>query len=164
MTPFLLVDADIEGVEVPEQHVRDGKIILNIAPGAVQEIAFEDEQIYFSTRFSGQAFIINVLINAVLAIYAKENGQGMMFAEEESLQRDNERIWQEIEQKVSSRKTALRIVKQGCYALQGAFNVNLYTERALQLSVHHPIVVPLPWQYQIQLGLKDPLDKQRLFR
>jgi len=111
MTPFLLVDADIEGVEVPEQHVRDGKIILNIAPAAVQEIAFEDEWIYFSARFSGQAFIINVPINAVLAIYAKENGQGMMFAKEESLQRDNERIWQQIEQKVSSRKTALRIVK-----------------------------------------------------
>ncbi len=74
MTPFLLVDANIEGVEVPEQHVRDGKIILNIAPGAVQEIAFEDEWIYFSARFSGQVFIINVPINAVLAIYAKENG------------------------------------------------------------------------------------------
>jgi len=85
MTPFLLVDADIEGVEVPEQHVRDGKIILNIAPAAVQEIAFEDEWIYFSARFSGRAFIINVPINAVLAIYAKENGRGMVFAGDESL-------------------------------------------------------------------------------
>ena len=75
MTPFLLVDAN-EGVEVPEQHIKDGKIILNVAPSAVQEITFEDEWIYFSARFSGQPFMINVPINAVLAIYAKENGQG----------------------------------------------------------------------------------------
>ncbi len=55
--------------------------------------------------------MINIPISAVLAIYAKENGQRMIFAEEESLQRDNERIWQDIEQKEHSRKPALRIVK-----------------------------------------------------
>ena len=92
MTPFLLVDATIEGVEVPQQHIKDGKIILNIAPGAVQEIAFEDEWIYFSARFSGQAFMINVPINAVLAIYAKENGRGMMFAGDEPLAEDNTKL------------------------------------------------------------------------
>ncbi len=111
MTPFLLVDASIEGVEVPEQHIKDGKIVLNVAPNAVKEIAFENERIYFSARFGGRSFMINIPISAVLAIYAKENGQGMMFAEEESLQRDNERIWQDIEQKEPSRKPALRIVK-----------------------------------------------------
>ena len=94
MTPFLLVDANIEGVEVPQQHIRDGKIILNIAPGAVQEIVFEDEWIYFSARFSGQAFMINVPISAVLAIYAKENGLGMMFAGDESSLEDNAAIEQ----------------------------------------------------------------------
>jgi len=92
MTPFLLVDANIEGVEVPEQNIRDGKIILNVAPGAVQEITFEDEWIYFSARFSGQAFMINVPINAVLAIYAKENGRGMMFAGDDTLAEGNAKI------------------------------------------------------------------------
>jgi len=92
MTPFLLVDANVDGVEVPQQHIRDGKIILNIAPGAVEEIAFEDEWIYFSARFSGQAFVINVPINAVLAIYAKENGRGMMFAGDESLAENNTKV------------------------------------------------------------------------
>jgi stringent starvation protein B len=87
--PFLLVDANVEGVEVPQQHIRDGKIILNIAPGAVEEIAFEDKWIHFSARFSGQAFRINIPINAVLAIYAKENGRGMMFAGDESLAENN---------------------------------------------------------------------------
>jgi stringent starvation protein B len=122
MTPFLLVDANVEGVEVPQQHIQDGKIILNIAPGAVQEIAIEDEWIYFSARFSGQAFMINVPINAVLAIYAKENGRGMMFAGGESSLEDNAVVEQtEVskkdpgekspEKRTQGKKPALRIVK-----------------------------------------------------
>ncbi len=122
MTPFVLVDANIEGVEVPQQHIRDGKIILNIAPGAVQEIAIEDEGIYFSARFSGQAFMINVPINAVLAIYAKENGRGMMFAGDESSLEDNAAVEQielsgkepgekNPEKRNQGKKPALRIVK-----------------------------------------------------
>jgi len=122
MTPFLLVDANIEGVEVPQQHIRDGKIILNIAPGAVQEIAIEDEWIYFSARFSGRAFMINVPINAVLAIYAKENGRGMMFAGDESSLEDNAAVEQtelskndpgekNPEKRTQEKKPALRIVK-----------------------------------------------------
>ena len=105
MPPFLLVDAKVEGVEVPQKHIRDGKIILNIAPAAVEEIAFEDEWIYFSTRFSGQTFVINVPINAVLAIYAKENGRGMMFAGDEPLAED---ITKPEEKKSGSKKPALR--------------------------------------------------------
>lgn len=122
MTPFLLVDATIEGVEVPQQHIRDGKIILNIAPGAVQEIAFEDEWIYFSARFSGQAFMINVPINAVLAIYAKENGRGMMFAGDGSLTENNTEFEAkescsknisniQSKEQATRKKPALRIVK-----------------------------------------------------
>ncbi len=122
MTPFLLVDANVEGVEVPQQHIRDGKIILNIAPGAVQEIAFEDEWIYFSARFSGQASMINVPINAVLAIYARENGRGMMFAGDESSLEDKavvehtEISAKEPKEKMpgkeaQGKKPALRIVK-----------------------------------------------------
>ncbi len=107
MTPFLLVDANVKGVEVPGQYIKDGKIILNVAPNAVQGIAFENEWIYFSARFSGQSFTINIPISAVLAIYAKENSQGMMFTGEETLAENNA----EVEQKDSSRKPALRIVK-----------------------------------------------------
>lgn len=114
MTPFLLVDATIEGVEVPQQHIRDGKIILNISPGAVQEIAIKDEWIYFSARFSGQASIINVPINAVLAIYAKENGRGMMFAGDESLAEDNTKLEEKgsgSKEQEGRKKPALKIVK-----------------------------------------------------
>ena len=107
LTPFLLVDASVKGVEVPEQHIKDGKIILNILPSAVQEIAFENEWIYFSARFGGQPFMINIPISAVLAIYAKENGRGIMFAEEESLAVDTA----EVEQKGSSKKPVLTVIK-----------------------------------------------------
>jgi len=107
LTPYLLVDASIKGVEVPEQHIKDGKIILNILPSAVQEIAFENEWIYFSARFGGQPFMINIPISAVLAIYAKENGRGMMFAEEEALAVETA----EVEQKGSSKKPVLTVIK-----------------------------------------------------
>ena len=107
LTPFLLVDASVKGVEVPEQHIKDGKIILNITPSAIQEIAFENEWIYFSARFGGQPFMINIPISAVLAIYAKENGRGMMFAEEEALAVETA----EVEQKGSSKKPVLTVIK-----------------------------------------------------
>ncbi len=107
LTPFLLVDASVKGVEVPEQHIKDGKIILNITPSAIQEIAFENEWIYFSARFGGRPFMINIPISAVLAIYAKENGRGIMFAEEESLAVDTA----EVEQKESSKKPVLTVIK-----------------------------------------------------
>ena len=100
MTPFLLVDANMEGVEVPVQHVIDGKIILNVAPNAVQGIVFDNEWIYFSARFSGQSFTINIPVNAVLAIYAKENGRGMVFAGDGSLVEDSTKV----EAKKSSNK------------------------------------------------------------
>jgi len=117
MTPFLLVDANVEGVEVPRQHIKDGKIILNVAPNAVQGITFENEWIYLIGRFSGQSFTINIPISAVLAIYAKENSQGMMFAEKETLGEDNTGVEQKVpskkepKEKELNKKPALRIVK-----------------------------------------------------
>jgi len=105
LTPFLLVDASVKGVEVPEQYIKDGKIILNITP-SVQEIAFENEWIYFSARFGGQPFMINIPISAVLAIYAKENGRGMMFAEEALAVETAE-----VEQMKSSKKPVLTVIK-----------------------------------------------------
>ena len=112
LTPFLLVDVSIEGVVVPEQHVKEGKIVLNVSPSAVQEISFEDAGIYFSARFSGQPFSVNIPITSVLAIYTKENGRGMMFAGEESLREDNiESKQKEPTKKETRKKPVLSIVK-----------------------------------------------------
>jgi stringent starvation protein B len=83
MTPHILVDAAIEGVDVPEQAVQKGKVILNIDQAAVQDLVMGDDWLSFNARFSGRRYEVKVPLEAVLAIYAKENGQGMMFSQEE---------------------------------------------------------------------------------
>jgi len=83
MTPHLLVDVSVDGVQVPAEHVQNGKIILNIAPMAISSLVLGDEEITFSARFSGKSQGLSVPIDAVLAVYAKENGQGMMFSEDD---------------------------------------------------------------------------------
>jgi stringent starvation protein B len=81
MTPHLLVDVSVDGVRVPTQHIQNGKIILNIAPMAINGLVLGDTEITFSARFSGQPMGLYIPVEAVLAVYAKENGQGMMFSE-----------------------------------------------------------------------------------
>jgi stringent starvation protein B len=83
MTPYLLVDVAVDGVQVPSEHVQNGKIILNIAPMAITGLVLGDEEITFSAMFSGQSQFMIVPVDAVLAVYAKENGQGMMFSEDD---------------------------------------------------------------------------------
>jgi len=83
MTPHLLVDVSVDGVQVPTEHVQNGKIILNIAPMAISSLVLGDTEITFSARFSGQTMGLYIPIDAVLAVYAKENGQGMMFSEDD---------------------------------------------------------------------------------
>ena len=79
-TPHIVVDAHISGVMVPQEYVnKSGEIVLNIAPGAVQEFDLADEATSFSARFGGVAHQIYVPNVAVLGIYARENGRGMMF-------------------------------------------------------------------------------------
>ena len=82
-TPYILVDASAAQVQVPRQFVENDKIILNVSPTAVQGLSLGNEFIAFNARFSGKAQEIFVPISALLAIYAKENGQGMLFNEEE---------------------------------------------------------------------------------
>ncbi len=82
LTPYLLVDAMAKDCMVPAEHIQDGKIILNVAPTAVSGVVLGDEAVTFSARFSGKPESIYIPVDAVLAIYARENGQGMMFSEE----------------------------------------------------------------------------------
>jgi len=82
-TPHLLVAADYPGVSVPKAFVKDGRIALDLSPMAVRELNLENEPIFFSARFGGSPFDIVVPSGAVLAIYARENGDGIMFGEPE---------------------------------------------------------------------------------
>ena len=78
-TPYLLVNANSEGVVVPQDFVQDGQIVLNISEVAVAGLNIDSSYVSFSGRFGGVSQDIWVPVGAVLAIYAKENGQGMLF-------------------------------------------------------------------------------------
>ena len=84
LTPHVLVDAQVPGVDVPAHAVQKGKVVLNIATSATEQLQLENETIFFKARFSGKPYPIRIPMSAVIAIYAQENGQGMMFATEES--------------------------------------------------------------------------------
>ena len=83
MTPHILVEAGADGVDVPDQAIQKGKVILNIDNAAVRELDLGNTWLTFKARFSGSEHDVAVPIDAVLAIYAKENGQGMMFSLED---------------------------------------------------------------------------------
>jgi stringent starvation protein B len=82
LTPYLLVDAENSDAILPQQFIEDGKIVLNIRPEAVQGLTLGNEEIQFNARFSGKPMHIVTPIVAVMAIYAKENGKGMIFDQE----------------------------------------------------------------------------------
>jgi stringent starvation protein B len=82
-TPHVVVDAAVEGVKVPMQHVKDGKIILNISLSAAQGLNLGNEAITFRARFGGVSEDIVVPIAALVGIYARESGQGMIFGDNE---------------------------------------------------------------------------------
>ncbi len=78
-TPHLLVDVEYPGVQVPAGFASDGQIVLNVAPSAVRHLQMENTAISFESRFGGVPHSLHVPTAAVMAIYARENGQGMVF-------------------------------------------------------------------------------------
>jgi stringent starvation protein B len=82
MTPHLLVDATRANVRVPAHAVKDGRIVLNVAQRAVSGLRMDNELISFSARFGGVSQAVSVPVGAVLAIYARETGQGMALPED----------------------------------------------------------------------------------
>jgi stringent starvation protein B len=82
-TPHLVVDANAGDVEVPRPYVKDGKIVLNVSWSATANLRLGNEDVTFSGRFGGASMSVRVPIHAVLAIYARETGQGMIFADDD---------------------------------------------------------------------------------
>lgn len=80
-TPHVLIAADYPGVVVPRDYIREGRITLNISPMAVQNLELKGDPIWFSARFSGKPMDVQFPPGAVLAIFAQENGEGIVFGE-----------------------------------------------------------------------------------
>lgn len=82
LTPHIVVDAESPGVQVPPQAVSEGRVVLNLAPRAVSRLEIGNDAITFMARFGGVSHAVSVPVPAVQAIYARENGQGMLLAED----------------------------------------------------------------------------------
>ena len=85
MTPHLLVDAQRPGVRVPPHTVKEGRVVLNVAERAVARLAMDNEAVSFTARFGGVSHPVLVPVDAVLAIYARETGQGMALPEDQGV-------------------------------------------------------------------------------
>jgi len=84
LTPHIVADANVAGLRVPPQHVKDGKIVLNVSHAATRGLVLGNEEIGFEARFNGVPRQLTVPVHAVLGIYARETGQGMVFSTEDS--------------------------------------------------------------------------------
>ena len=82
-TPHVIVDAGREGAEVPRAYVKDGKIVLNLSEGATQRLRLGNDEVEFDARFAGVIHHVRFPVSAVLGIYARETGEGMVFSEQD---------------------------------------------------------------------------------
>jgi stringent starvation protein B len=83
LTPYLLVDTSVEGISAPLEYADGGKLVLNVAPRAVRALELGNDAVSFNARFGGSPRDVWVPVHGVLAIYSRENGQGMLFSEED---------------------------------------------------------------------------------
>lgn len=116
-TPYLLVNTDYPDVDVPAEFIRDGKIILNIAPRSIGQYVVTDEAIRFNARFQGMLRDVYIPLGALEAIYAQETGDGVMFQDEpyyseQTYHERNTVSHEEVKRKVVKKKaTHLKLVK-----------------------------------------------------
>ena len=88
--PNVLIDAEIDGVVVPEEHVQDGQIVLNISPQAVRNLNLGDDFVMCEGRFSGRSMELILPIISIRAIYCRDSGQGLAFDDEDMRAEDAE--------------------------------------------------------------------------
>jgi stringent starvation protein B len=110
LTPYMVIDANAKGAELPQQFVKDGQIVLNLSPAACVKFHMDLDWISFQARFSGQPMKVSFPIKAVSAIYAKENGAGTVFTSE-SLEDDLEPPEPPPPSPPKVKKATLRVVK-----------------------------------------------------
>lgn len=83
MTPHLLINTSIEGVSVPVDYVKSNQIVLSIHPTSIHNLDMSNDVISFSASFNGSSFNIVLPMRAIVSIYAKESGKGMVFKDDE---------------------------------------------------------------------------------
>lgn len=105
LTPYILVNAENDQAIVPQEHINNGKIVLNVSPNAVRNLDLGNDRLQFDASFQGRYMEVTAPIDAVLAIYAKENGRGMVFSD------DGESPTTPPEPQNKSKKPSLRVVK-----------------------------------------------------
>jgi stringent starvation protein B len=116
LTPYIVVDATVDGVDVPQEFVQNGQIVLNISPGACVNLDMNVESVSFQARFGGTPKLLYVPCIAVSAIYARENGAGTVFVVEAEQQHSEseERVTNESDSQQRPRpsgKPSLKIIK-----------------------------------------------------
>lgn len=120
LTPYLLVDATGDDLNIPHEFVEDGKIVLNISPSAVRDLDLSNDYINFKARFSGKSMNVYFPNESVQAIYAKENGRGMIFPEEDQevakgddsvSNSEPEKVVEKKEEKKKKDRSHLKVIK-----------------------------------------------------
>ena len=104
-TPHIVVNADVDGLVVPEEHVSDGKIILNVSQSATKDLIIANQLVSFETRFACIPQIVKIPISAVLGIYARETREGINFESE------HQSSGQDHSDKGAPRRPRLRVVE-----------------------------------------------------
>jgi stringent starvation protein B len=82
-TAHVIVDATRQGAEVPRAYIKEGKIVLNLSEGATQRLRLGNDKVEFDARFAGVIHHVCFPVSAVLGIYARETGEGMVFSEQD---------------------------------------------------------------------------------
>lgn len=111
MTPYVVVDVGIKGVQVPEDFVTNGQIVLNISAGAVRNLLIDNSAIEFNARFGGVPMQVYVPMSAIMAIYSKENGQGMVFGSEPGAPEPPPSGGEKSKSSTKAEKPSLKLVK-----------------------------------------------------
>lgn len=97
LTPYLVVDATVNGTFVPQEHVKNGQIVLNVSPSACAKLHMGNVDVTFEARFSGVAQQLVIPCQAIQAIYARENGAGTVFTVEDNMVDEEETMLAEEE-------------------------------------------------------------------
>ena len=111
MTPHMVIDAAHPSAQLPERYVADGRMVVNVASRAVNDLHLGNDLISFTARFQGQPIHLSMEPHAVLAVYARENGEGMVFPEVLDEESDQQESADQHEEPSSSGRPGLKLVK-----------------------------------------------------